>query len=306
VVSYLTDLTFQLLAGAVKLDEPRRSVLQRFFRAAQTDDGGFVGRYSKSDIYYTAFALRGLFLLGALDDPKLLQSVSVFLEHQKIQEMKPIDLVSFLFSSAMVHLANNIEFSAEEKQNILIQWKKFQRNDGGFASSEHTEYSSTYTTFLAAVSFEMLEAEEEKRRIPVTPILARQCADGGFTELAMLHRSGTNPTAAAIAFLKMLDCELPNQQTTINFLLNRQTPQGGFQAHSLIPVADLLSSFTATVALRDLHSQQQCHSESLRNFLNELRLPDGGYAGSLWDRQSDTEYTFYGLALELLLSTPHF
>ncbi|MDR2755940.1 MAG: terpene cyclase/mutase family protein [Planctomycetaceae bacterium] len=306
MTAYLTDLTFQLLNGAMKLSEQRKLVLQRFFRAAQTNDGGFAGYYSKSDIYYTAFSLRGLFLLGALDDSELLQSVSIFLEHEEKQEMRPIDLVSFLFSSAIVHMAKNTEFSAEQKNKILTRWKKFQREDGGFAVSEYTEYSSTYTTFLAAVSFEILDAEEEKQKIPVTPILARQCSDGGFTELSLLQRSGTNPTAAAIALLKMLGCELPNQPATINFLLNRQTPQGGFQAHTLIPTPDLLSSFTAVVALRELNAQQQYHSELLRNFLNELQLQDGGYCGSLWARQSDTEYTFYGLALESLLSVPSF
>ncbi|MDR2440567.1 MAG: terpene cyclase/mutase family protein [Planctomycetaceae bacterium] len=306
MTSYLTDLTFQLLSGAIKLGEPRKLLLQHFFRAAQTEEGGFAGRYFRGDLYYTAFALRGLFLLGALDDPRLLQSVSIFLEHEEKQEMKPIDLVSFLFSSTIIHWANNTELSAKQKNKILTQWKKFQRDDGCFASSEHTAYSSTYTTFLAAVSFEMLEAEEEKRAIPVTPILARQCSDGGFTELAVLRRSGTNPTAAAIAFLKMLGCELPNRQATINFLLNRQTPQGGFQAHELIPIPDLLSSFTAAVALGDLNAQQQCHSELLRCFLSELQLRDGGYCGSLWDRQSDTEYTFYGLALESLFSASYF
>jgi geranylgeranyl transferase type-2 subunit beta len=301
VTSYLADLTFRLLSGAVKLDEPRKSSLQQFFLSAQTEDGGFSGRSYESDLYYTAFALRGLFLLGVLDDPKLLQSVSTFLAHKENQEMRPTDLASFLFSSTFVKMANETGFSAGEKNKILTQWKKFQRADGCFASSEQTEYSSTYTTFLAAVSFEMLGAEEEKQKIPIAPILAKQRPDGGFVELSLLRQSGTNPTAAAIAFLKMQNVEVPNKQETVRFFLTRQTPQGGFQAHTRIPVPDLLSSFTSAVALTDLQAEKQCRFDLLRSFLNDLRLPDGGYGGNIRDCQSDVEYTFYGLALESLL-----
>jgi len=299
-VNYLAKLTFRFLSAVSRLDDSRRKALRTFFLAAQSENGGFTGRQGEGDLYYTGFALRGLFLLGALDDPELLRRVSGFLDDQAPRPLSAVESASFVFCSPLVNGMLGRETSQEQKERILYRWKHFRCADGCYATSEKTAYSSTYQTFLAATVFEQLGAEEEKNAIPVEPILDRQRSDGGFVELAPLRRSGTNPTAAAAAFLAMRAAESRNRNGMIDFLLARQTSEGGFTANTQIPVPDLLSSFTAVVALFDLQAEERYDRSALRQFVLDSRSPDGGYFGAPWDRQSDVEYGFYGLALEAL------
>ena len=68
-VPYLQELTLQLAIGASQLDASLRSRHAQWLIAQQREDGGFAGREGESDPYYTAFALRALWILDALDAP---------------------------------------------------------------------------------------------------------------------------------------------------------------------------------------------------------------------------------------------
>ena len=189
----------------------------------------------------------------------------------------------------------------EQRASLLDRWERFHCSDGCFAASKNSTFSSTYTTFLTAIFYELLGESERIRAIPVEPILARQRSDGGFVELPPLQYGGTNPTAAAVGLLAILEIPLPEKQKTVDFLCRCQQPDGGFQAHAKIPIPDLLSSFSALMALYDLDASDQVNRFALRNFVTSLRSPDGGYFGLVHDQQSDVEYTFYGMALEAML-----
>ena len=68
MAGYLEDLTNRLTAGVARLPAEVRQRHADYLRRAQNADGGFSGREGGSDLYYTGFALRGLALLGALDE----------------------------------------------------------------------------------------------------------------------------------------------------------------------------------------------------------------------------------------------
>jgi geranylgeranyl transferase type-2 subunit beta len=301
---YHANLIARIFFGVMKFDDSRREELKNFFLLAQSENGGFHGRNGEADIYYTAFALRGLFLLGALNDTsntESIQRVSAFLETEHRRKLNAAELASLIFSLSLIHLSGGSAFSEEQVQYFLGEWERFRTPDGCFAASDKTSYSSSYTTFLAAVSLQLLGVEEVCNTIPAAPISGRQRSDGGFVELLPLHRSGTNPTAACIGFLTLCGAELRNRQGAIDFLRKQQSELGGFTAHSQIPVPDLLSSFSAAVAFADLNAADQYDVPMLQNFVADLRSPCGGYFSVVGDRQCDVEYTFYGLALEALL-----
>jgi prenyltransferase beta subunit len=56
------------------------------------------------------------------------------------------------------------------------------------------------------------------------------------------------------------------------------------------------------MALYDLDAADQVNRPALRDFVTNLRSPDGGFFGTFPDQQSDVEYTFYGMVLETLCS----
>ncbi|MDR0869304.1 MAG: terpene cyclase/mutase family protein [Planctomycetaceae bacterium] len=300
--NYLINLTLKLLSGAGGIDAQHRRKLTDCFLSFQTETGGFCGRRGSTDIYYTAFALRGLFLSGGLDDTELQTSVRYYLQQERQQQLSAVELSSYIYSVSLLNLLTGAEMPPKEKQWAKEQLYRFRKEDGCFGTSENTPYSSVYQTFLTAAALELLGETEEVRHIPIEPVLRRQCSDGGFAELKKLRYSGTNPTAAAAAFLKMQDTEPQNRSAAVDFLLARQTPDGGFQANTRIPVGDLLSSFTAVTALNTLNAGERYDNAALNRFLRKLQLPSGGYRGAEWDTQGDVEYTFYGWALELLLN----
>jgi hypothetical protein len=77
-------------------------------------------------------------------------------------------------------------------------------------------------------------------------------------------------------------------------------PGGGFRAGPQVPVADLLSTFTARVTLSAGGDGEGGALPSCRPFLDASRREDGGWSAGPWDGESDPEYIFYGLCLEAL------
>lgn len=304
---YLARLTERILPGIVQIEPKRRNELRTYFLNALDQNGGFCGRKISGqkkggDLYYSAFALRGLFLLGMLDDAKLLLRMTKFLEEQQCRtDLSPADLLSWTFCASLVHSVQGKELLPEQIVSLLNRWEHFRRSDGCFAASKNSAFSSTYTTFLTAIFYELLGESERNLTIPIAPILARQRSDGGFVELHPLQYGGTNPTAAAVGLLTILEVPLPEKQKAVDFLRRCQQIEGGFQAHARIPFPDLLSSFSALMTLHDLGAADQVNQSALRNFATNLRSPDGGFFGMMPDQQSDVEYTFYGMALEALL-----
>ena len=300
--SYLARLTERIVPGMLLIKPERREELCAYFLDALDQHGGFRGRRGSGDLYYSAFALRGLFLLGRLDDKKLLANVIDFLEaQQRREDLSPTDLLSWTFCAFLIQSVQGKKLLPEQITFLLHRWERFRSSDGCFATSENTAFSSTYTTFLAAVFYELLGESERSQLIPVEPILARRRSDGGFVELPPLQNSGTNPTAAAVALLTILEVPLPDKQKTVEFLCRCEHPTGGFRAHARIPIPDLLSSFSALTTLYDLDAVDMANRSTLLNYVASLRSSDGGFFGMMLDQQSDVEYTFYGMALEAML-----
>jgi geranylgeranyl transferase type-2 subunit beta len=71
--------------------------------------------------------------------------------------------------------------------------------------------------------------------------------------------------------------------------------EGGYRANDRIPVADLLSTFTATWTLHQLGCGDAVDWRRVLTYVESLEQPRGGFTGGLWDESPDIEYTFYGL-----------
>jgi geranylgeranyl transferase type-2 subunit beta len=103
-VPYLQELTLRLALGAAQLDSAVRSRHAQWLREQQGSDGGFAGREGESDPYYTAFALRGLWVLGELD-PDNGAAAAGFLRGRLNRRESIIDLISLIFAAAICEMA---------------------------------------------------------------------------------------------------------------------------------------------------------------------------------------------------------
>jgi len=303
---YLAELTIRLAQGIELIDPKIRQRHTSLVLAAQRPDGGFVGRAEDSDLYYTAFALRSLAILGQLEG-SVADSAAQFLQGRLTGRESIVDFLSLIYGATLLELAAGIDIFADASAN----WRdsvdqalgELRREDGGFAKAAEGKASSTYHTFLVLLCLELIQRPITRPEEIVQFLHSQRCDEGGFREIRVSKRAGTNPTAAAIGALRILDALDPEiAAETIDFLADMQTDEGGLRANTRIPIADLLSTFTGLLTCDDLGGTSEIDLPHVQRFVQSLEIDEGGYLGAAWDQQCDVEYTFYGLGTQALLN----
>ncbi len=305
-MSYLQNLAFRLAAGAMKLPEETRDRHTAYLLEAQAENGGFAGRKGAADPYYTGFALRGLALLGRLDEMTA-RRAGRFLAKRMGQQMPNVDFISAVFAALLLEVTAGVDVFAEagrDRQNLVADTLgPMRRNDGGYAKSNRSTQSSTYHTFLAGLCRQLVGLPLEAAEQTVSLVRSRHRGDGGFVEIAQANQSGTNPTAAAVGLLKIFGSpQLDIQNAAVRFLAKMQNAEGGLRANNQIPLADLLSTFTGLLSLADLDRLDAVDLQAARKYVARLDSPQGGFLAGSWDETVDVEYTSYGLAAMALLA----
>ena len=307
---YLVRLHDRLAAGLQSLGEERAARHREFVLSHQQADGGFRGREGDSDFYYTAFAARSLSLLGDVEDV-VWASIADYSLQQDWRTMGVIDLMNWLSISLVLQIAGGPDLLADEtgdwRGEMLAHIERVRRDDGGYAKSEEGAMGSTYHSFLALLSFELLGADVPHPNRLIQFFYDRQREDGGFVEIAPMRRSGTNPTAAAAASLDILGAMDDELRDDIRaFLIDARGDDGGFSANSRIPFSDGLSTFTGLLTCQDVAAPRILDVDEVRRLVEQqLEFPTGGFRAATWDAQADVEYTFYGLGLVALMHSPH-
>jgi geranylgeranyl transferase type-2 subunit beta len=310
-VPYLWQLTTRLAEGLARLSAEDRTRHVNFLRAAQNADGGFSGREGDSDLYYTAFGLRCLAVLGALS-PELATRAAIYLKRCLNQQASVIDLFSLLYAAALVQASGGPDVLAESPSDwpkrVAEVLESCRTADAGYAKTPGSKSGSTYHTFLVGLCYQLLGQPIPRAGEVVRFLASRRREDGGYVEIAPMRRSGTNPTAAAIGALQLLADDEPaailDPQTradVVAFLAAMPSGEGGFRANDRAPLADLLSTFTGAWTLDQLGAFDRIDREAFAEFVHSLDVASGGFHGGIWDEQTDVEYTFYGLGCLALL-----
>src|SRR5262245_28884774 len=98
---YLLRLTARLADGVSRLPAEERARHASYLRSTQTPAGAFTDRHGGADLYYTAFALRGLAVLDSLT-PDLCALSADYLRSCLQQQTTVVDFFSFLYACALV------------------------------------------------------------------------------------------------------------------------------------------------------------------------------------------------------------
>ena len=291
--------------GAARLDSSFKQLHGDWLVAKQQRDGGFAGREGESDPYYTAFALRGLWILDRLS-PDVGKAAANFLRTRLTKRDSIIDLISLVFAAAICELSVGEVVLPDEdsnaggtawQNNVVELLDSLRTEDGGFAKTPEGRAGSTYQTFLSLLCLQLIEKPVRHPEAIAKFLQSQAHTDGGYQEIRAAKRPGVNPTAAAIGSLSVLGTLNPNEhEATIDFLAEMQADEGGLTANTRIPFADLLSSFTGLLTLADLGAHKQVDLARLRGYAHSMQAPGGGFVGFALDQTADVEYTFYGLA----------
>jgi geranylgeranyl transferase type-2 subunit beta len=304
-VPYLPRLNARLTAGIARLPDEVRRRHASWLRSVQNADGGFSGREGESDLYYTGFALRGLAVLDALD-PEVCERAAAFLRSALSREASVVDFFSLLYSCLLVQTSGGPDVLAgsppDWPDRVAGALEGFRTADGGYAKGPGGASGSTYHTFLVALCYQLLGRDvprpEEIKRF----VLARKREDGGFVEIHPMRRGGTNPTAAAVGLLTIIEPTVGRMPAEVHdgvvgFLAQMPSLEGGLRANGRAPLADLLSTFTASWTLEELGALDRLDAEPIRGYAEAVEREEGGFHGGLWDEGFDVEYTFYGLGV---------
>jgi geranylgeranyl transferase type-2 subunit beta len=305
---YLIRLGARLTEGLAGMDAARRERHRSFILSHQRPDGGFAGREGDSDLYYTSFAVRGLAMLGDLDQSRC-EAVSAWLRTHDWQRLGVIDLMNWLWLALAVQAFGGTDLLADAPPDwvdrIAARLESVRTADGGYAKSTEGAVGSTYHSFLVVLTYQLLGREVPRPGALVQFLYDRQRDDGGFVEIGPMRRSGTNPTAAAAAVLQILGAMDDQLRTDVGaFLKEVRSDEGGLQANTRVPFADGLSTFTGLLTIQDLGLSGILDPERVRGFYERaLEFPTGGFRAATWDEAADVEYTFYGLGGLALLGT---
>lgn len=303
---YLLRLADRVATGLSHLNTDRIERHRNFLRTQQMPDGGFRGREGESDLYYTGFALRALAVTGGPEAAEA-EKTGRWLAGFDVTDLNVIDTLSWLYSAVVVQASGaddpTAELPPDFADRIIEKLELLRCEDGGYAKAEGGASGSTYHSFLAALTYELLGRSVPRPNRLTQFLYDRQRDDGGFVEIAPMRRSGTNPTAAAVALLQSRNAVDSDLAADIaGFLTDVVSTEGGFQANTRIPFADGLSTFTGLLTAQDISCPDIIPAWRIRTWVeNCIELPDGGFRGAAWDQQADTEYTFYGLGILGLL-----
>ena len=257
------------------------------------DDGGFLGRDNRSDLYYTVF---GLELLIALDCPVPVDSLKKYLN--AFGQGRKLDLVHLAsLTRCHANLADTTSNTIKPalKEGLAERLLELRCKDRSFSTGVSDEHGNAYGCFLALAMCQDLD-------IPVSDSGAiRRCLetlimdDGGFANEVTGRISAVPSTAAALCSYYMLGLTFPEKP--VEWLIEQIHSHGGFCALSVenpLCMPDLLSTATALQALSYSRSKKIQREQHL-DFLDSLWNPQGGFSGSWADSTVDCEYTYYGL-----------
>jgi prenyltransferase beta subunit len=297
-----------------KLSNQAIKRIKEFLMLQLHHDGGFMDRAGNPDPYYSVFGYMLAFILD-LEIPvnKQLIFVERWSDKHEIDFIHAVSLVQCKILISAIQLKSkgvtrqffqskfiservrkNIVKDVVQKSDDLLRIIESYRsqNNGYNQSCKNADYASTYATFLAWSLFQDLGLFVDEAEL-LKSIQDLQKENGSFVNERNSSSGVTTATAAGLIMSKSL--QVVNIENSISWLKERWIIQGGFVAAEGLPIADLLSTSTALLALKMADYSLVNYSEACTNFINMHWDNSGGFFGSVADMHPDCEYTYYAL-----------
>ena len=271
-----------LQKGIKRLGDEAQKRIASFVSSQLTENGGFVDKSGKADLYYTSFGLMLTYIL------KLNININLIEQWLDKQENQLSDLVN---RSACIRSRLLCKLLKAGKLNFAVnQLFRTKQTLPVFSDYPHGDMFSPYSQFLLLSLCEDMGVDITNHPELLTSLSAYRAENGGFGNIRGGKQASTNATVAALAVTGQLCGYRDNDD--VRYLFSSQDDSGGFFAGVSSPVPDLLSTATALFMLK-------CYGVTPRfvadDFIDAHWLPSGGFGATLLDDSADVEYTFYGL-----------
>jgi len=290
--------------------------IKSFVAATNCKHGGFADRAGSPDIYYSVFAYTLSFVydieldiekefnyLDSCRDEHELDLVHavcfircylllLVIQQKQRFGFKPdvSDFNSFPGKMIMKGLIKKIKKNCESYFKLI---ETYRSNDGGFNHNRKNAGQATvYASFLVWGLYQDLNEDQAGLNRITRLVDALKCKDASFANDSSSITGVSSATAAGLIMSLNHD---KNNQEVIGYLMRNYTQRGGFKAAPELPLADILSTSTALLALYMSGENLQRLSEKSIDFINLHWDESGGFFGSIADMTCDVEYTYYAL-----------
>lgn len=250
-------------------------------------DGGCAGRDTRSDLYYTTFALDCLLACGQTPWPALTDYLAPFGAGERLDFMHTICL-----ARCRTRMPEH-PFSPAQQSAWLNHIEQYRSRDGGYHTRPGSETGSITAAFLALTCLADFQHQPDDPQRIADSIETLRTHDGAYANERGMQSGTTLATAGALILHTQLARPAPTGLEA--WLLARQHPAGGFLSSPDAPVPDLLSTATALYALKITGFDLAKLRSATLDFADGLWHESGGYCGYWTDHLPDCEYTYYGL-----------
>lgn len=299
-----------------KLSDEAANQIKKYLEECLRPDGGFVDRAGNPDPYYSVFGYSLAFVFN-LEIPVNKQEdfIENWLDNNEIDFVHAVSLVrcALLISALQLkskggilskQLSGSALFKNQIKNRIIKETiqetnpllkiiETYRSKDNGFNhNTKNADNASTYASFLAWALFQDLGIENKVSGITKS-IISLQKNNGSFVNEVTSDSGITTATAAGL--IMALSTQKNGLEKSISWLKNMWINAGGFAAAEGVPIADLLSTSTALLALKIAGESMSLYSAKCEEFINLHWDNSGGFFGSVADLQPDCEYTYYAL-----------
>ena len=306
-----------LLKSQEVLSVEAQNHIKTFVSTQKCNDGGFLDRSGKPDLYYSVFG----YTLALILDYKL----DVLEERKYLKRLKRDEELDFVHSVCLVRcdfllqlielrqrsglpsskflsisfakdliLGKVVKSLKSNCSELLWDIEEYISEDGGYNHNKKGAARSTiYANYLMWTLYQDLQTEQEVLDEIADANKTLQATNGSFANEENSADGVTSSTAAGLIMSSTSESEETDK--TKEWLKQMLTKRGGFKAAEGVPIADLLSTSTALLALNVSEENMQEYAENSVNFINLHWDESGGFFGSIADMTCDVEYTYYAL-----------
>ena len=297
---------FNIASSAKRhLDDDAVGKITAFTTSMMNEDGGFRGRSSSSDIYYTFFALATLASLGA---SKSISPLISFMKKVDVDTLGFIDLYCMacmqplitylripvkLRPLALASARKSKMFTGKTAQDLVGRLEYYRSKDGGYNQNfKNSKYGTVYASFLACQAYDNLGLEIPDKTGILNSLEGLKADDNGYANQPDMAFGTSTATAASGIMIQHLGGN--TLRAVEKWLLGQLLPCGGFKASPQTPIADMLSTATAVLALKHMGHKIE-NRQGIIDFVESHWDDSGGFFGSMLDQNCDCEYTFYAV-----------
>ncbi|MDQ1770444.1 hypothetical protein GQR60_03190 [Labilibaculum sp. A4] len=306
-----------LLKSTEVLSDDAQNQIKSFLGSQKSEAGGFMDRAGKADLYYSVFGYTlSLILdvkLDVLEERKYLKRIKQegnldfvhsmcfvrcdFLLHLiDLQQRSRLSASKFLtisFAKDFVH-GRVVKSLRNNCSQLLWELEEYLASDSGYNHNKKGAAKSTiYANYLMWTLYQDLQTEQDVLDEITDANRLLRAENGSFANEENSIDGVTSSTAAGL--IMSSTSELEEMLKTKDWLKQMLTKRGGFKAAEGVPLADLLSTSTALLALQLTGENMQNYAENSVNFINLHWDESGGFFGSIADMTCDVEYTYYAL-----------